>query len=444
MSRRPARRRPGARRRAGRSIRTSSTVAGSRRLRAYGDRRLEAGGRPVGESRAAGVEPALGDGLKRWRSTAASRWSSATSQTETPYPSCGQARAARTATALQREHRGRVGQQPDPVRRDITVTRASLGGLARPSPPRRSGRRGAPAGRSPRARGRGRRPRAGSSPARQRSTSRCTSPARHDDHALAGRGPGVGLGERREQLEHLDRVEPGRSPARRSPGRRGRGWWRSPPAAGGGVPASRSVAVSTSPKPIRVAIARAIGSPATLCSVSSPLPMSCSSAATISTSGRATVRISAEASMQVSTTCRSTVKRWMTEACGSSRIRSHSGRIVSSAPVSSSVSQTGSRPRPEASSRTSSWRRLVGPRLRHRRALADQAGAGGRRQHDVALGRLGGRAQQHQRVLVGAGLPGRAPPRCPRARCPGRPGSGRAGAAAPTSAGPARRRRGAR
>ena len=40
-------------------------------------------------------------------------------------------------------------------------------------------------------------------------------------------------------------------------------------------------------KPIRVAIARAIGSPATLCSVRLPLPMSCSSAATMSTSGRA-------------------------------------------------------------------------------------------------------------------------------------------------------------
>ena len=58
--------------------------------------------------------------------------------------------------------------------------------------------------------------------------------------------------------------------------------------------------------------------------------------------------------MQVSTTCRSTVKRWIADACGSSRIRSHSGRIRDSAPVSSSVSQTGSSPRPEASSRTSS------------------------------------------------------------------------------------------
>ena len=84
--------------------------------------------------------------------------------------------------------------------------------------------------------------------------------------------------------------------------------------------------------------------------------MSCSRAATISTSARATCRISVAASVQVSTTCRSTVNRWIAEACGSSRIRSHSGRICASAPVSSRVSQVPSSPRPEASSRTSSRR----------------------------------------------------------------------------------------
>ena len=118
--------------------------------------------------------------------------------------------------------------------------------------------------------------------------------------------------------------------------------------------ATRSVPDSSNP--IRVAMLRAIGSPATLCSVRLPLPMSWSSAATISTSGRATCRISAAASVQVSTTCRSTVNRWMADACGSSRIRSHSGRICASAPVSSRVSQVPSSPRPEASSRTSSRR----------------------------------------------------------------------------------------
>ena len=76
--------------------------------------------------------------------------------------------------------------------------------------------------------------------------------------------------------------------------------------------------------------------------------------------GGPTSRISADASTQVSTTCRSTVNRWIADACGSSRIRSHSGRNRSSAPVSSSVSHTPSRPRPEASSRTSSWRASSG------------------------------------------------------------------------------------
>ena len=64
--------------------------------------------------------------------------------------------------------------------------------------------------------------------------------------------------------------------------------------------------------------------------------------------------------MQVSTTCRSTVNRWIAEACGSSRIRSHSGSKPSSAPVSSSVSHTASSPRPAASSRTSACRASAG------------------------------------------------------------------------------------
>ena len=105
---------------------------------------------------------------------------------------------------------------------------------------------------------------------------------------------------------------------------------------------------------------RAMGSPATQCSVSWPLPMSCSRADTIRTSGRATRRIRVEASMQVSTRCRSTVKRCTTDACGSSRTRSHSGRIRSRAPVSSRVSHTPSRPGPAASSRTKRSRASTG------------------------------------------------------------------------------------
>ncbi len=64
--------------------------------------------------------------------------------------------------------------------------------------------------------------------------------------------------------------------------------------------------------------------------------------------------------MQVSTRWRSTVKRCTTDACGSSRTRSHSGRIRSSAPVSSRVSQTPSRPGPAARSRTNRSRASTG------------------------------------------------------------------------------------
>ncbi len=46
---------------------------------------------------------------------------------------------------------------------------------------------------------------------------------------------------------------------------------------------------------------------------------------------------------------------------------------------------------------------LGGPRLGHRHAFAVQAGGGGRREHQAALGGLRGRAQEQQRVARGAG-----------------------------------------
>ena len=110
--------------------------------------------------------------------------------------------------------------------------------------------------------------------------------------------------------------------------------------------------------------------------------------------------------MQVSTRCRSTVKRWITEACGSSRIRSHSGSTRSTAPVSSRVSQTARSPGPAASSRTNSWRAPSGHGSGRVGALADQAGGAGGRELDVALGRECGRAQQQQRVAGGVGVGG--------------------------------------
>ena len=136
--------------------------------------------------------------------------------------------------------------------------------------------------------------------------------------------------------------------------------------------------------------------------------------------------------MQVSTTCRSTVNRWIGEACGSSRIRSHSGRICASAPVSSSVSHTAEQP---AARGQQPHQQLAGarrPGIGQRRRLAGQPGGGGRREHGVALGRLGRGPQQEQRVL-GRPRPGRpARPRPTESASPGAIGvrSGRRGRAA--------------
>ena len=87
-------------------------------LRAYGDRRLQLD-RGTRLSRSpASMRPST-IASSRWRSRMVSSSSlSATSQTETPKPSCVQARAARTGTLLQREHGGGVGEQPDPVAGD--------------------------------------------------------------------------------------------------------------------------------------------------------------------------------------------------------------------------------------------------------------------------------------------------------------------------------------
>ena len=146
-----------------------------------------------------------------------------------------------------------------------------------------------------------------------------------------------------------------------------------------------------------------------------------------------TWRISADASMQVSTTCRSTVKRWIAEACGSSRTRSHSGSTASRAPVSSRVSQTAEqagpgreqphqqacrasaghgsrqRPAPRATSRAA----VAGASTRSRSAASaaaaqqQQAGpsAAGRPavEHDLAAGEGDARRDGLQ-----AGPPGRA------------------------------------
>ena len=353
-----------------------------------------------GRSRAVGSTRPSTTASNRCRSTAGSTSGSATSHTETARASCGPAAGRADRGPLQGEHRRDVGEQPDPVRGDD----------GDPDPLRRPPRPAAPTGAVPQHPGgvELRRPAAppGSSSA-ERGTTRAarsrTRPARQADQAFGA-------------VARASASLSASSSATRSASSRRRPATRSTVAGSSG---SRVVAVWASSrchrtsratrstpsgsKPIRVATARATGSPATLCSTRPPLPMSWSSAATSSTSGRDTSRISAEASMQVSTTWRSTVNRWTGEACGSSRIRSHSGSTAASTPVSSRVSQTASRPRPDASSRTSSCRAASGHGSGSGAPLRTSRAAVAGRQHDVALRSLGRGPQQQQRVVLGAG-----------------------------------------
>ena len=157
----------------------------------------------------------------------------------------------------------------------------------RPPPPRWPSRRGVPlSGRSP---VRVRRSTAAGSPstAAVRAATVRTSPARHDDQAFGE------VARASASVSARSRASASAEPTCSASVR-----------AVAGSSGSRVVAVSASSrcrrtstptsstaassKPIRLAIARASGSPATLCSVRPPLPMSCSSAATSSTSGRAT------------------------------------------------------------------------------------------------------------------------------------------------------------
>ena len=176
-------------------------------------------------------------------------------------------------------------------------------------------------------------------------------------------------------------------------------------------------------------------------STSWPLPMSCSSAAAISTSGRETRRISRDASMQVSTRCRSTVNRCTTEACGSSRTRSHSGStgrqragLVEGLPDGEQARPGGQQPGEQVA-------RLPAPGLRQRGALRGPAGprsAGrstSRRSAASAAARSSSSGSSRRGRRPGRGPPRRArpPPRGRRARARGRAGGRPAGRASTAS-----------
>ena len=201
----------------------------------------------------------------------------------TPYWSCDQTRAARTPMRCSANIAATSARSPTRSGA-ITVTRepSATGSTVIETPPRRTslgtvtssletGGSAAPLVRAALVR-------------RDRSR---ISPDRHDDQAL---------GEAARASASVSTVS--RSSASAEPSREASA------STVAGSSGSRVVAVSASSRcqrtssaissmpdssnPIRVAMLRAIGSPATLCSVRLPLPMSWSSAATISTSGRAT------------------------------------------------------------------------------------------------------------------------------------------------------------
>ena len=443
-ARRPGRPRPGRS-----AARTSSTVACARRLGADHDRRLERAARRPAQP-GGRVEPPVDDRLeplaqhgcvevgRRRPPTPRPPMLVLRSRPGRPAPRPAAARASR-----RRRRAGRPGRRtthgdprPSSVGRDLDRRRRS--GSARTASgigDLRRRRRPAPTARPASA--------AAGAPDERRGPARPATSS-----TPSARSPG----RRPRSAPRAARAPRGRGPARR------------PVRTVAGSSGSRVVAVSASSRcqrtsgadqrrprarrsPSGSAISRASGSPATQCSVSSPLPMSCSSAATISTSGRATRRISArrlDAGLdQVPVDGEPVDRPRRAAAAGSAPTRAGS---ASSAPVSSRVSQTGEQARAR--------RRAAGPAGRAPRPATgpaaaahsrDQPGRGRRGQHHVALGGLGGRAQQQQRVVGRARAPRRAPPRRRETATPGATGSS-AGRRAPRRgrAGPARRRPGAR
>ena len=210
----------------------------ARRLRAYGDggsRRLGAGATAARRRRPAprrspraarGAPPGRGRGRP-------------TSHTETP---TGRLRVLRPRPRrahrdpLQREHRGGVGQQTDPVGGDHRHPRAVVVRLdrrPRPPPPaydaagighRRLDLAGgaAPGGA------------ASGAPGQPR-----IRPARHVDHALGEAARASASVSASEQRQRLGGRHPVGEQLARSPGRRGRARWRSRRAAGASGPAAR-------------------------------------------------------------------------------------------------------------------------------------------------------------------------------------------------------------
>ena len=155
---------------------------------------------------------------------------------------------------------------------------------------------------------------------------RATRPAFHSLHAVGPVASESAIGRARRAGRGCPRCRPRRRPRRWSPGRRGRGRWRSSGAAGGGAPGRRAPRRRRGRSPSASATVCASTTPLSVWSPGPPLPRSCSSAPTSSRSGRRTDRTRSSARATASSRWRSTVKRWNALRCGLQRTRSHSGR----------------------------------------------------------------------------------------------------------------------
>ena len=257
----------------------------------------------------------------------------------------------------------------------------------------------------------------------------------------AGR-PGVGLGQRAQQLQHVAAVAD--RPRRRAPrpcrGRRGRGGWPGRRARGVGGPAARSRRESSSAtarSAARQASSQRRSGRGVVGRGSGSLPMSCSRAASSSRSGRSTSRRKRSASTTAWIWCRSTRVPVHGVAL---RPGAHPGPLGQPAAPPARPGRTASQT-PTCAGRRRAAR--AGPRGRSPATATGSGGQFSARLRTVTgeRGRPcvggGGRGAQRQDRVVGRVAPGRRAP--PRRRA--RPARARAGAAAGDAA-PRRSRRG--
>ena len=227
---------------------------------------------------------------------------------------------------------------------------------------------------------------------RRRSCTSSTRSTSSDDELrlrrAPGRGPGrarVGLGQRGEQVQRLDRRDALGDPLRSWPGRRGRAASRPPTSSrwlrdelgehvdvGGGKAHARAEPARDLDADVGVVAGAAL---AEVVEQRAQSP-----------AGRAgrRGRRSAAALAVASSRCRSTVKRWYALRCGRDRTGSHSGRIRVQTPRWSSASITGIASRAGEQQPDEELARAGRPRIGQRRRVARRAARASRGRSRVA------------------------------------------------------------